>query len=74
MPEKFTETLQGKLREAMAYGYWLNHLYVQEIKAAYQGRKYHGKVNLSDLSDDEELRELLQDFISQGSGPWVQRR
>ena len=67
MPEKFTETLQGKLREAMAYGYWLNHLYVQEIKAAYQGRKYHGKVNLSDLSDDEELRELLQDFISEGS-------
>ena len=66
-PEKFTETLQAKLREAMAYGYWLNHLYVQEIKAAYQGRKYHGKVNLSDLSDDEELRELLQDFISEGS-------
>ena len=64
IPETFTETLQSYLREAMAQGYWLNHLYVQEIKAAYQGRKYCGKVTLSDIPNDEELRELLQDFVS----------
>ena len=47
----------------MAQGYWLNHLYVQELKAAYLGRKYQGRVTLSDLSEDEQIKELLRDFI-----------
>ena len=47
----------------MAQGYWLNYLYVQEIKAAYLGRKYRGKVKLSDLPEDEQIKEWLRDFI-----------
>ena len=63
-PEKFTKALTARLREALAQGYWLNHLYVRELQTAYKGRKYRGKVTLSDLPDDERLKELLQDFIS----------
>lgn len=48
----------------MAQGYWLNHLYVQELKSAKQGKKYHGKITLSDKDSDEELRELLNKFMS----------
>ena len=47
----------------MAQGYWLNHLYVQELKSAYQGRKYQGKVTLSEIPEDERIKELLRDFI-----------
>lgn len=47
----------------MAQGYWLNHLYVQEIKAAYSGHKYRGKVKLSDLPEDARIMELLRKFI-----------
>ena len=73
IPEKFTKTLQKKLREAMAQGYWLNHLYVQEIKSAYQGRKYRGKVKLSDLPEDEQIKELLRGFIElNASGEWYE--
>ena len=63
LPEKFTRTLQDKLRWSMAQGYWLNYLYVQELKAAYSGRKYHGKVTLSEIPEDEQIKELLRDFI-----------
>ncbi|MBR0167107.1 MAG: minor capsid protein [Synergistaceae bacterium] len=73
IPEKFTKILQKKLREAMAQGYWLNHLYVQEIKSAYQGRKYRGKVKLSDLPEDEQIKELLRGFIElNASGEWYE--
>ena len=47
----------------MAQGYWLNHLYVQEIKAAYSGHKYRGKVTLSELPEDVRIMELLRKFI-----------
>ena len=57
----------------MAQGYWLNHLYVQEIKSAYQGRKYRGKVKLSDLPEDEQIKELLRGFIElNASGEWYE--
>ena len=73
IPDKFTQTLSRKLREAMAQGYWLNHLYVHELKAAHEGRKYQGKVKLSDLSEDERLRELLNEFIGlDASGEWYE--
>ena len=47
----------------MAQGYWLNHLYVQEIKAAYSDHKYRGKVTLSELPEDVRIMELLRKFI-----------
>ena len=57
----------------MAQGYWLNHLYVQELKAAYLGRKYHGKVTLSEIPEDERIKELLRDFIElDASGEWYE--
>ena len=73
IPETFTQKLTEKLREALAQGYWLNHLYVQELKAAYEGRKYRGKVRLSDLSEDERIMELLRDFMElETSNEWYE--
>ena len=63
LPDKFTNTLLRKLREAMAQGYWLNHVYVQEVRAAYEGRKYRGRVTLSDIPEEARLMELLRKFI-----------
>ena len=63
LPEKFTHTLQAKIREAMAQGYWLNHVYVQEVRAAYEGREYRGCVTLSDVPEEARLMELLRKFI-----------
>ena len=62
IPQKFTQILTRMLRESYAQGYWLSHVYVQEVKAAHEGRKYRGRVKLSDISDDM-LRELLELFI-----------
>mgnify|MGYP002626313629 CR=1 FL=1 len=63
MPKKFTQTLQEKLREALAQGYWLSHVYVQEVRASVRGKSYRGKVTLSDIPDDDALREGLQSFF-----------
>ncbi|MBQ3446358.1 MAG: hypothetical protein IJG37_01785, partial [Synergistaceae bacterium] len=63
IPEKFTKTLQRKLRESMAQGYWLNHVYVEEVRVAYEGRKYRGRVTLSDVLEEARLMELLRKFI-----------
>ena len=55
----------------MAQGYWLNHLYVRELKAGYEGSKYRGRVKLSDLPEDSELAEMLREFIDmEGSEVW----
>lgn len=68
---KFTQRLSRMLREAYAQGYWLNHIYVQELKAAYEGRKYRGRVTLSDMSTDDDLRSLLEKFIAfEASEDW----
>ena len=61
---KFTKKISRVLREAYAHGYWLNHLYVQELKAAKTGRRYKGKVELADIPNDAELQRLLREFIS----------
>lgn len=63
LPKKFTGTLQEKLREALAQGYWLSHVYVQEVRASVRGKSYRGKVTLSDIPDDDALREGLQSFF-----------
>ena len=61
IPEKFIKVLQQTLREALAYGYWLQELYLYEIR----GKKYKGKIT---LSEGDDVKELLQDFIY--SGEW----
>ena len=63
MPKRFTRTLQENLRSALAQGYWLSHVYVQEVRATARGKKYHGKITLSDTLDDETLRGALQNFL-----------
>jgi SPP1 gp7 family putative phage head morphogenesis protein len=71
IPEQFTKKLSRTLREAYAYGYWLNHLYVEELKAAKSGYRYRGKVSLSDMPGEDELREILQKFMDNGvSDEW----
>ena len=47
----------------MAQGYWLNHVYVEEVRVAYEGRKYRGRVTLSDVPEEARLMELLRKFI-----------
>ncbi len=55
LPPKFSKILNRELRRALAQGYWLQHLYLQE----YRGKKYRGKITLADIPSDEELRGLL---------------
>ena len=57
IPKEFTNILQKALREAMVYGYWLQYLYLFELK----GNKYRGKITLSEA---EDIKQQLQDFIS----------
>lgn len=38
-------------------------MYVQEVRAAYEGRKYRGRVTLSDVPEEARLMELLRKFI-----------
>ena len=58
-PEEFTKILQQTLREALAYGYWLQQLYLYERR----GKKYKGKIT---LSEGDEVKELLESFIVNG--------
>lgn len=71
LPQKFTWRLARMCRQALANGYWLNHVYLQEVRAAHEGRKYTGRVTLADVPEDDELREMLENFIDTGSlGEW----
>lgn len=64
MPSKFGEMLGRMLRESYAQGWWLNHLYVRELAAVYAGRKYRGRITLSDTPTDDELHDLLEDYMN----------
>jgi len=64
LPQKFTQTLERTLRQALAQGYWLNHVYVQELRHSRQGTKYHGRINLSDKDNEEKLIEALEKFMN----------
>ena len=64
IPQEFTRTLTKTLRESLAQGLWLNYLYVGELKAGYEGRKYRGAIKLSDWPEDTELAEVLREFIA----------
>ena len=64
LPAKFEKGISRMMRSAYAYGYWLSHLYVEELKAAREGVKYRGKVTLADVPSDDELRRILEAFMS----------
>ena len=64
LPAKFEKRISRMMRSAYAYGYWLSHLYVEELKAAREGVKYRGKVTLADVPSDDELRRILEAFMS----------
>ena len=71
IPSEFTQRLSKTLREAYTQGWWLNHLYVLELEAAYTGRRYRGRITLADMPTDEELREILEDFMNyEDLGEW----
>ena len=58
-PEKFTKILKRNLREALAYGYWLQYLYLYELR----GKKYRGKIK---LAEGDSVKENVQKFMSTG--------
>ena len=58
-PEKFTKILKRDLREALAYGYWLQWLYLYELR----GKKYRGKIT---LSDGDSVKDSVQKFMNTG--------
>ncbi len=71
IPSEFTQRLNRTLREAYAQGCWLNHLYVLELKGAYTGRRYKGRITLADTPTDDELREILEQFMNyEELGEW----
>ena len=57
--EKITKTLKRNLREALAYGYWLQWLYLYELR----GKKYRGKIT---LSEGNSVKDSVQDFMING--------
>ena len=61
---KFERQLSSTLREAMAQGYWLQHIYLQECRSIDRGKKYRGRIT---LSDDDEIRSFLEKFIETGN-------
>ena len=45
---------------------------MRDIEAAYTGQKYRGRLTLADTAMDEELREILEDFMNgDGLGEWA---
>ena len=64
MPSKFSQKLSRTLREAYAQGWWLNHLYVRELAAVYSGKKYRGHIKLADTPTDDEMREILENYMN----------
>jgi len=58
-PKEFTEILKSNLREALAYGYWLQWLYLYELR----GNKYRGKIT---LAEGDNVKESVQKFMNTG--------
>lgn len=65
MPNDFERVVRETMVRALAQGYWLQHVYMQECRAAAHGYKYRGRVALADGAelDDEEIRLLLESLL-----------
>lgn len=62
LPASAERTIREVMIHALAQGYWLQHVYMQECRAAARGQRYRGRVTLADDTnlDDEEIRKLLE--------------
>ena len=55
------------MREALAQGYWLQHVYMRECESAVKGTKFRGTVT---LADKVEMQAAFLEFLkSQGLKP-----
>ena len=65
LPASAERTIREVMVYALAQGYWLQHVYMQECRAAARGQRYRGRVTLADDTnlDDEEIRKLLESLM-----------
>ena len=65
LPTSADRAIREVMVHALAQGYWLQHIYMQECRAAARGQRYRGRVSLADDTelDDEEIRRLLESLI-----------
>lgn len=65
LPASAERTIREVMVHALAQGYWLQHVYMQECRAAARGQRYRGRVTLADDTelDDEEIRKLLESLM-----------
>lgn len=65
LPASAERTIREVMVHALAQGYWLQHVYMQECRAAARGQRYRGRVTLADDTelDDEEIRRLLESLM-----------
>ena len=49
LPPKAEKAIQDAMREALAQGYWLQHVYMLECEAAIRGTTFKGTVTLADI-------------------------
>ena len=57
--QKITRIIAKLLKSSLAYGYWLQHVFIQECRNG----KYRGRVKLADIPEDDELRQILEELI-----------
>ena len=65
LPASAERTIREVMIHALAQGYWLQHIYMQECRAAARGQRYRGRVTLADDTelDDAEIRRLLESLM-----------
>ncbi len=65
LPASAERTIRETMVHALVQGYWLQHVYMQECRAAARGQRYRGRVSLADDTelDDEEIRRLLESLM-----------
>lgn len=65
LPASAERTIREVMVHALVQGYWLQHVYMQECRAAARGQRYRGCVTLADDTelDDEEIRKLLESLM-----------
>ena len=64
LPDRATRLVQTAMCQALAQGYWLQHLYMRECEAAVRGETFRSRVTLADVPSDDKLRKALESFIN----------
>jgi len=68
IPDGVAAGVLDAMRSAVANGYWQGRVQVEEIRAALSGRRYRGRVMLSDDDEGERIRAALDAFAAGGDG------